>query len=341
MSTGSKEPVMSEMLERFFGDRIPGSHPTIRNLRRVSSGRSRENWTFDLAWQQDGEDRSEPLILRRDPAGGLVDTNRETEFAVLRCLQKTAVPAPVGRWIDPEGAWFGSPSLIMRREPGDCDYYLLNSELPLETRWRLAERICDLLTVVHQVDLEDAGLRKVLEVPADPAEQQLRYWEAVFRSDQREPYPEIELALAWLRENLPPPLGPVLVHGDFKPGNVLVRDGELTALLDWELAHIGDPGEDLGWVTQPLRKREHFIEGHWGEEQVLERYRKGTGIEISADRLRWWNQFATLRTAVMQVSGLRSYLEGRSTQFYRPTARVLRTLIDGAGTAVGGVGVEA
>lgn len=340
MSGSGGDPVMIEMLEKFFDDRLPGSCPRIRDLRRVSSGRSRENWTFDLSWRHDGEETSEALILRRDPDGGLVDTDRQTEFAVLGCLEKTAVPAPVGRWIDPMGSYFGSPSLIMRREPGDCDYYLLNSDLPLEMRRGLAERICDMLIEVHQVDLDGAGLLGVLEVPADPAEQQLEYWETVFRSDQREPYPEIDLAIAWLGANLPPPLGPVLVHGDFKPGNILVSDGKPTALLDWELAHIGDPGEDLGWVTQPLRKREHFIDGHWGEEQVLERYRRRTGIEISVDRLRWWNQFATFRTAVMQVSGLRSYLEGRSKQFYCPTAKVLRALLDGS-TPGGGAGLEA
>lgn len=341
MNSARDDSEMTKVLELFFGDRLPGSQPTVSNLRRVNSGRSRENWTFDLTWQEVGVERSEALILRRDPAGGLVDTDRKTEFAVLRCLERTAVPAPVGRWIDPDGDYFGSPSLIMRREPGYCDYYVLNGERPVEVRRRLAETFCDLLAEVHHVDIDGTGLRDVLEVPADPASQQLEYWEEVLRGDQIEPYPEVDLAVTWMRENLPSPLTPVLVHGDFKPGNILLHGGVVSAVLDWELAHIGDPGEDLGWVTQPLRKREHLIEGHWGTEQLLERYELSSGIRISDDRLRWWNLFATFRTAVMQVSGLRSYVEGRSRQFYRPTPKVLKALLDALTGSPRGVGHEA
>lgn len=86
--------------------------------------------------------------------------------------------------------------------------------------------------------------------------------------------------------------------------------------------------EDLGWVTQPLRVREHLIAGAWERPQLLERYRRKTGFEVDPESLRWWNAFSTFKTAVMQASGLRAYIEGRAEAPYRPTAKVLSTLLD-------------
>ena len=321
-----------EMLERlrtFFASEFPDGRPEVSNLLNTSLGRSRENWSFDLAWHDEGRERLEPLMLRRDPLGGLVETERSKEFAILRALEAASVPAPAGRWLDAAGNWFERPSLIMRREPGTCDYYVLNGSLPLEERVALAEQFCDLLAQVHSVDWRGSELAHIFSDPgANAALAELDQWEAVLRADQREPYPEVDLAIQWMRTAAPTAQATVLVHGDYKPGNILLEGTRLVALLDWELAHLGDPMEDVGWVTQPLRRREHIIPGAWEESQIFDRYQKATGFTVHEEDVRWWQVFATLRTAVMQVSGLRSFLDGRSEQSYRPTAKVLRSLLD-------------
>ena len=120
----------------------------------------------------------------------------------------------------------------------------------------------------------------------------------------------------------------VLVHGDFKPGNALLDGDRIVALLDWELAHLGDPAEDLGWVTQPLRAGEHQIAGAWERAQLLDRYRAATGWEVDESAVDWWNVLACYKTAVMQVSGLNAFVEGHADELYRPTAAVLRTMFD-------------
>lgn len=318
---------MRSRLRSFFARQLHGADAAIANLETRSLGRSRQNWSFDL---RVGDDEPvEPLILRRDPTGGLVETDRQVEFQVLKALEGTAVPSPVARWLDADGQWFDRPSLIMRREPGTCDYYVLSGERPLEERLRLAREFCDLLAEVHLVDWQATPLTEVLADPGPlAASAAVDQWEAVLRRDQTEPYPEIELVLRWLRARAPRSTRTVLVHGDFKPGNILLDGARVVALLDWELAHLGDPVEDLGWVTQPLRRREHVIPGVWEVEQILERYRARTGMEVDGAALRWWNTFATFRTAVMQVSGLRSFLEERSDEPYRLTAPVLRALLD-------------
>jgi aminoglycoside phosphotransferase (APT) family kinase protein len=107
----------------------------------------------------------------------------------------------------------------------------------------------------------------------------------------------------------------------------LLDDGDVTALLDWELAHLGDPMEDLAWVTQPLRSAEHTIEDSWETEDLIAHYAQVTGNPVDRDALKWWVAFSALKTAVMQVSGLRAFLEGRAEEPYRPTRRVLSTLL--------------
>lgn len=312
-------------LRAFLGGR-PDAAGRVEGVRRAGTGRSRDNWLFDLA----GDRHREPLILRTDPAGGLIDTDRGTEFAVLRALEGSGLPAPVPRWLDADGHAFGRPSLIMRRLPGTCDYRVLrNSSRPIGERRGLARVFCELLAAVHAVDWRALGLDTVLTDPGpDAARAALGHWAAVLRADQVEPWPELEYAIAVLAERAPRSTGTVLVHADFKPGNMLLDGDRVTALLDWELAHLGDPLEDLGWVTQPLRVGEHTIDGAWEAADLVAHYERTTGHPADRTALAWWVAFSAFKTAVMQVSGLRAFLEGRADEPYRPTRRVLSTVLD-------------
>jgi aminoglycoside phosphotransferase (APT) family kinase protein len=328
--TTNDTPTIDDRLRAFLSAHLEDPDPRIVDLHRIGVGRSRENWVFDLVTSphHDGTAR-EPLILRRDPGGGLVETDRGAEFALLRALEPSALPTPAVRWLDAEGEWLGSPSLIMRREPGVTDYRILNGDRPVDVRRNLAERFCDLLAQVHLTDWRELGIDAMLPDPGpEAARVELQRWEQILRRDQLEAMPELDLAIDWLREQAPRSARTVLVHADFKPGNVLLEDDRPSALLDWELAHLGDPLEDLGWVTQPLRAVEHTIAGAWEPTDLVAHYRKVTGFEIDETSLAWWVTFSTFKTVVMQVSGLRSFLEGRSDEPYRPTRRVLSTLLE-------------
>jgi aminoglycoside phosphotransferase (APT) family kinase protein len=330
MPTTTNEDEVLDQLRAFLVNQLgEDDAPEVDSLKKASLGRSRENWLFDAVWRTGSTEVREPLIVRRDPLGGLVESERATEFAILRALEACSLPTPKVKWLDATGEWLGRPSLIMHRESGESDYYILNGDRPLETRLAVAESLCDLLAAVHLVDWRTLGLGEVLSDPGERASTfELDRLVETLHDDQLESYPELEFAIVWFREHAPRSQATVLVHSDFKAGNVLLDGTDVVALLDWELAHLGDPLEDLGWVTQPLREREHLIPGSWEREQLIERYREATGFEVGDGDLRWWNAFSTFKTAVMQVSGLRSYLEGRSQEPYRPTARVLRTLLE-------------
>ena len=320
---------VAELLATFMSRRLgTGSDVTIGTVERIGVGRSRENWLYDASWNTQDGPVAEQLIVRRDPLGGLLETDRRQEFDVLEALVGTEVPAPTPRWLDPDGSELGRPSLVMVRERGTCDYFVVSGDRPLAERLDLAGRFCDLLATVHRVDWRTTGLDRCLDDPGPRAALvELDGWEAILRRDQLEPYPELDLAFYRLRRSAPTSPETVLVHGDFKPGNVLLDGDEMVALLDWELAHLGDPHEDLGWVTQPLRRDEHLIDGRWEAEDLFDRYESVTGTAVDRVAVAWWNAFACLKTAIMQVSGLRSFVEGRSFERYQPTAEVLGTLL--------------
>lgn len=321
------EPATESAIVAFLAAQLRRTKVEIANLQRIGVGRSRENWIFDLI---EPHGAVEPLILRRDPDGGLVDTDRATEFALLTSLRDSPIPAPQPLWLDATGDWFGKPSLIMRREAGTCDYRVINGNRPLHERVRLARTLCELLARVHAVPWHRLRLDEVLVDPgAHAADHELAKWERTYRQDQLEAYPEIEFAIDKLSATAPASAQTVLVHGDFKPGNILLDGQQVVALLDWELAHLGDPLEDVGWVTQPLRRREHLIAGQWEVADLIAHYEAVTGRAVDRTAHAWWQVFSTFKTAVMQVSGLRAFIEGRSDEPFRPTKRVLSTMLAG------------
>ena len=137
-------------LRRFAESQLPGVDDLqIDDLRRTSAGFSRENWVFDASWTGgDGVAVHEPLIMRRDPVGSVLDTDRRQEFAVLQALEGTAVPAPRVRWLDPDGDALGRPSVVMVREEGNCDWFVLSGDRSLDDRVAIAHRFLDLLATI-------------------------------------------------------------------------------------------------------------------------------------------------------------------------------------------------
>jgi aminoglycoside phosphotransferase (APT) family kinase protein len=320
-------------LAAWLADEV-GRPVTIGELRRTSAGFSRENWVFDATWDGTRHD----LIARRDPPGSVLNTDRGVEVAVLRALAGTDVPAPRLRWADLDGGRLGRPALIMDLVPGTCDGFLLNGGRPLDERVALAHRLYDLLAAIHLVDVDQlaGGGPTTAGLPLDDpgrkaAHAAVDHWESELRKVQLEPQPELELVLGWMRSNVPTNERTTLVHGDFKPGNALLHGGEWTAVLDWETAHLGDPHEDLGWVTNPLRQGEHRIAGAWEPADLLARWSGRTGWPVDRDAVRWWQVLANAKLSVIVLTGTRAFVEGRLDRIHQLPVRILRLLLDQIG----------
>jgi len=325
---------LAAALEAFLRSRLPdGAEPRISGLHRSGTGTSRENWPFDAVWNVDGRPVTHRLLMRRDPSAGVVETGRDAEFWLLRRLAGTPVPVPEVYWLDATGEFLHRPTMIVKRYEGAAHRAVLRPADPLslgaDGQLALAEQICEALARLHLVDVDATGLRDELEDPGpNPAEHELDRWVRELDAQEIEPQPALRLAAAWLRDHLPPPpRTTVLVHGDFRPANVLVRDGRLEAVLDWELAHLGDPLDDLGWYTAPLYAKEHFIPGRWEPADFLRRYTELTGFPVDPEALRFWQILSTFRLAVIALTGVRNFCEGRGDRPAAPADALTRRLL--------------
>ncbi|MBV6756703.1 phosphotransferase family protein [Rhodococcus opacus] len=311
-----------------IGRQVPTARDiAIHGVRRTSGGFSRENWIFDATWTDRDGAQSRPMILRRDPLSSFLDTDRDTEFALLHALEQTDVPAPRVYWLDGEGQALGRPSVVMERMSGECDWMVLNSDRPLDVRLDIARDYLDVLARIHNVDWKALGLDSVLEHAGESAAfTELRRWGAELDKVRLEPLPEMVLTEKWLRAHAPRTRDIVLVHGDYKPGNALVEGRGLTAMLDWETAHLGDPLEDLGWITNPVRKREQQIAGEWERAQIIAAYQRSTGREINEADLLWWNIFCTWRLSVTTLVGLHGFVAGTSDRISQTPTWLFRRM---------------
>jgi aminoglycoside phosphotransferase (APT) family kinase protein len=302
-----------------------GSIVAIDEANRTTYGYSRENWVVHARW--DGVPQE--LIVRRDPPGSLLATDRAAEVATLRAMASTDVPVPAVRWVDLAGDQLGRPALVMDLCPGECLPYVLNDgSLDEDRRRTIAHGIYDQLAAIHRVDWRAAGLVGLDDPGAGAAHVALDDWEAQLHEVRCEPEPELAYAIEWLRARAPEPQHTVLVHGDFKPGNVLLVGDGVSAVLDWETAHIGDPHEDLGWVTNPVRASEHRIEGVWEPDELLERWSATTGWPVDRRAVAWWQAFANLKLSIILLRGMREFLDGRLDRAFFPPWPFIAALLD-------------
>lgn len=297
----------------------------------IIAGSSKKIWSFDAEWKDEYKiRRTMDLILRQDPDAGVVESDLAQENAVLKALEGWLLPIPVVFGSDLKGAVLGRPSLVIEREPGRAHRAVLRDKDPLGLglagQRRVARDIVDLLATLH--GLEDEELFGVLPNPGDdPARHELAKWEGELDAEGLDPDGRLRPAREWLHANVPPPPSKLgLVHGDFRPANVLIDEGQLSCLLDWELARYGDPADDLGWYTCSIYRVEHFLKG-WTPKQFLARYVKEGGTEPEPERLRFWQVFSVFRLAVIAMRSARNIEQGLAPGLPPPVDRVVEQLL--------------
>ncbi|MGQ0464156.1 MAG: phosphotransferase family protein [Sporichthyaceae bacterium] len=321
---------LAERLHEFLEAHLSaGAEPSVANLVRLDGGSSKENWSVDARWAGAGHE----LIVRQDPAEGVVANSLHAEYELLAALQDTAVPVPSTYFSDPDGQWFGRPTVVQGRVPGRADRAVLTAADPLGLgvagRLALARGLVDVLAAIHAVPA--ASLEPVFgPPPADPARAALARWHAELADERVRGAGQdsrLDVAFGFLETHVPqPPTRPVLVHGDFRPANVLVQDGRIRAVLDWEFASLGDPLDDLGWHTCAVYHREHLIEDAWEVDDVLAAWSERTGLPVDPNALRFWQVFSTLRLTILAVRATRLLEEGSPMGKKVPVDRLLALL---------------
>jgi aminoglycoside phosphotransferase (APT) family kinase protein len=283
------------------------------------TGFSNETILFDAIWDEDGEAVVHHLVARIAPQDYTVflEANFETQFRVMDALTRhTDVPMPEMLWFEADPSWFGSPFWIMARvegaAPGDAPHYSIEGwlrDLPPGEQTRVWWNGVGALASVHNLDWRALGLEMLDdEARGEPAlEQQLAYYaESLEWAEQGTPHPGGRAALEWLRAHRPEsdPDQVAITWGDARLANQMFRDGEVVAVLDWEMVALGDPRIDLGWwlfCDEVLTRSagQGRLPGFPSREETVARWEELTG-RSGAD-LHWFLVFAGLRFTVVML----------------------------------------
>lgn len=281
----------------------------VSSLVRLSGGASRETWSFD-AIGPDGT-ASGRILQRRRPSSSDLTGDVALEADLLRAAAATGVPVPaVVASGDGEHDAMGAPWMVCDRVAGEAlPRHLLRDEAFAGVRPGLAFACGAAMARIHTIDPAPFGDR----LDAEDHIARLREVLDLASGD----HPALEAGLRHLERRPPPERPPALVHGDFRTGNLLVRpDADaapgLSAVLDWELAHLGNPIEDLGWFCVRAWRfgAPHRAGGFGSIEELLAGYASVSGVRVEPDELDWWELFGTLRWGVICVVQAESHLSG-------------------------------
>ncbi|MGZ5396139.1 MAG: phosphotransferase family protein [Mycobacterium sp.] len=290
---------MKDQLEAVLRPAL-GDDVVVENLRALTGGASRTTWAFDAV-----TDERQALILRTGPPDD-VHASMELEAAVQQRAAAAGAPVPQIVTADNSAAALGNPYLICNAIAGETIVRRIYRTLDDAGRDRLLRQCAQALADIHRADPADLGLTE---------SDQLSEWRD--RLDEMgDTTATFEWAFRWLAANRPSPSPHVLVHGDFRMGNLIVDESGLAAVLDWELVSTGEVYEDLAWFcirAWRFGAPEDLGAGGLGNiESFLSAYESAAGTELDREVFRWWLTVATLRWGVICRFQAERHLSGQS-----------------------------
>jgi aminoglycoside phosphotransferase (APT) family kinase protein len=314
---------LRDRLEAFLKRAHGAPEVRVENLRLLTGGASRQTWAFDATIRvSDGPPRTHALVLRGDLHQGASFMERETEYRVLEAAREAGVPVPPLHLMGDDS--LGTPFFLMEHVAGETiPRRLLREERYAPARRAMAEELGAILARIHDVSVRRPAfptLPGATCTASSPAEEELARYEDIYRAAAPDPHPAFELAFRWLRDRLgtlerAAAAPRTLVHGDFRLGNLMLGPEGVRAVLDWELAHIGDPLEDLGWLcvrSWRFGNDDRPAAGVTTREQLWAAYEAAGGRRVAPERALFWEAFGNLRWGIMCILQARPYLEGQS-----------------------------
>lgn len=297
---------LERAINQVVGKLAPGA-TGASDLRRLSGGASQETWSI-LANSPSGD---VPLILRRRPDSPTGSGNAvplATEAALIRAAAARGAPVPTVPYVFQEADGVGEAYVMGKVEGETLGSRIVRNDAFAAIRPNLATQCGAVLAQIHAIPLE--GLP---EVAHSSALVELEKYEAVYRGCGAE-RPIIEAALVHLKRHAPALEHQTLVHGDFRNGNLMIHpeDG-LRAVLDWELAHLGDPAEDLGWIcvnSWRFGNHEKPVGGFGDYSQLLDAYEAAGGTPIALERVKYWQMLGSMKWGIMCMTMYLSFANG-------------------------------
>ena len=309
--------------------RLYGENTRTEGLKRLSGGASQETWSLD-AVAADGTQHE--LILRRAPGGteaarSSAAIGLPAEAALIRAASAGGVPVPDVVHICDDQDELGDGFLMNRLAGETIGPKILKSDALAGARAALSAQSGDALARIHALDTANLP-----DLPESGGLAQLDQYIEIYHGFDA-PRPVFDLAAQWLKAHPPKPMTPVLVHGDFRLGNLMVDETGLAGVLDWELAHLGDPREDIGWIcvnSWRFGRAEHRVGGFGELEPLLDAYHAAGGADIEPVEIDWWDMLGSFKWGVMCMIMYEAFRSGADPSVERAAIgrRVSETEID-------------
>jgi aminoglycoside phosphotransferase (APT) family kinase protein len=284
---------------------------TVGPMKRYTVGFSWLTYGFTASWTSGGDYVTRDLILRIGPPDGVfAPYSARPEYLALSSLAASGVPVPKIYWYSDCLEVLGAPFFVCEKMEGEAPVPWTpdgGAAFSEGERLNLGNQFVSALAALHRFEWRGTPVEELpgARDPAKAAIFEIGRWERNMREWSERTYPMLEWALCWLRGNAPPALSLTIVHGDFRIGNFLEAAGRITAILDWELVHIGDPHEDLGWICiQAFRGRSPFMCHLLTRDELFESYEKATGSSVSRRSVHFYEAFATFKLAVIHLGAV-------------------------------------
>ncbi|HEX3757282.1 MAG TPA: phosphotransferase family protein [Kofleriaceae bacterium] len=308
-----------------------GAPGEVRELVRLTGGATKLTWSFDAVVGG----ATLPLILQQTPADRLAAASElggsrvhgAQDAALLDAAARAGVPAPRVRFALAPDDHLGEGT-VTDRVAGETLGRKINTDARFAAvRPGLAAQCGDILAAVHRIDPTGLGF-----LATQTAADQLAIYRGIADACDH-PMPAVELGLRWVGEHLPAAPRTAVVHGDFRNGNLIVGDGGVRCVLDWELAHLGDPMLDLGWIcVKTWRFGGGSPVGGFGRRDDLFRaYERAGGGAVDPAHVRFWEAFGCIKWALMCMHKGLGALEPRARRSVEAVAigrRIEEPLLD-------------
>lgn len=329
---------MKEPLEGFIRKHHGFENANIKGLHRMPGGASKETWSFEL--YSNPSSPAVPMVLRINRHSPLpVSIDLGQEFSLMKAVHAAGIEVPKPYWYSED--LFDNPFYVIERIEGETIVRRLHREPRYaEARDIMPAQLGRILAKIHRIPEEGLGFLPRRGRGGSLALGEISFYEELFLRHSPDPHPALELAARWLRENGAQTEKESLVHGDYRLGNVIFGEKGVKSVLDWELSHIGDPMEDVGYITVQAWRFGNDAKpvGGIGTRDAFYRaYRQEGGFPLDPERIFFWEVFGNFKWAIITILQTVPFLKQSSTSVElaslgRKTAEIelqLLTLIEG------------
>ena len=296
----------------------------VSNLEPLTGGASKEIWKFEVS----NAKQSTKMILRRGSGiEGPLAIKTADEARIQKEVIKVGAPVPLILAVSKNEEELGDSYIMHFVEGESIARKILRDKEYKKALPILAYQCGEAIAKIHNVDINNFSF-----LPRKPAEDQLEDLYSTYQSFEQ-PSPVFEYAYLWLKEQNFGNFQESLVHGDFRLGNIIVNAEGLQSIIDWELAHIGNPLQDLGWVcgnSWRFGKNEKVVGGFGELEDLLEGYNSVSKFKVDKEMVRCWQVFGTFRWGVICLIQAYAHLNGTINSIEKAAIgrRVSETEID-------------